>query len=166
MSIAVTLFDKEITTRVGVLALDVATKTGFCTENGSGVWNFTPKKVKGVTPADGKRLEDFHDTLVATIHRQSIKIVVYEGPAVFGKFPNFVGIHMHGIVEFTCHRLGIQCAQVSPPVLKKWATGKGNADKSQMILAAQRYKAAIKSDDEADAILLYYHSLEHLQIQP
>jgi len=56
------------------------------------------------------------------------------------------------ILEF-CARHGIEHASVHTATLKKFATGKGNADKEAMLEAArQRFKPDLASDDEADAL--------------
>ncbi len=51
--------------------------------------------------------------------------------------------------------IGPRVVKVSPASLKKWATGKGNANKDQMLLAAVRAGAPVDDNDQADAWLLW-----------
>lgn len=62
----------------------------------------------------------------------------------------------------------IPVAVVPPNVLKKYATGKGNASKDQVLAAAiRRYpNVPITCNDEADAYLLYAMGLDQLGRPP
>lgn len=61
---------------------------------------------------------------------------------------------------------GIPWAEVAPTALKKYATGKGNADKDTVLLAAaKRYPDhAIRGNDEADAVILAAMGADHLGV--
>jgi crossover junction endodeoxyribonuclease RuvC len=62
-----------------------------------------------------------------------------------------------GPVRLLLYRLGIPMVVVQPSGLKKFATGKGNANKDQMLAAAiRRYAFAGTDNNEADAWLLYW----------
>jgi len=63
-----------------------------------------------------------------------------------------------------CGRHGVPCKGVSVSDLKKWATGKGNANKAAMVEAAERRHpdATIQDDNQADALLLLDYALETL----
>ena len=61
-----------------------------------------------------------------------------------------------GCVRFLLHRLGIPVVDVPPATLKKYATGRGNAPKDEMIAAAiRRFGFAGCDNNEADAYLLW-----------
>ena len=65
---------------------------------------------------------------------------------------------VHALVRDRLHDIGIEPVEVPPAVLKKWATGKGNSDKTAMILSATRAgwdAPEGATDDQADAWWLY-----------
>lgn len=62
------------------------------------------------------------------------------------------GVWWAVVRELTAH--GIPVVEVAPSVLKKWATGKGNADKDSVLAAAARKWAGVTGNDEADAAWL------------
>jgi crossover junction endodeoxyribonuclease RuvC len=66
------------------------------------------------------------------------------------------------VLEF-CARHGIEHASVHTATLKKFATGKGNADKEAMVQAArQRFKPALADDNEADALWILEYARREL----
>lgn len=68
-----------------------------------------------------------------------------------------------GVVRLALHEAGIAYVDVPPSSLKKYATGKGNANKGEMLAAAIRrldYQGA--SDNEADALWLQAMGLDAL----
>lgn len=92
-------------------------------------------------------------------------LVVIEGPAFSRQ--GQAGVHLRaGLwwhIVTRLHAVGVPVAEVAPTALKKYATGKGNADKSDMRLAL--YKRAgldVSSDDEVDAWWLRQMGLVHL----
>jgi len=57
-----------------------------------------------------------------------------------------------GILRRMFHIYGVRWIEVAPPILKKFITGKGNADKNLVLLNVyKRWGLDLKSDDEADA---------------
>lgn len=68
-----------------------------------------------------------------------------------------------GVVRVALHVASVRFVEVSPSSLKKYATGKGNANKGEMLAAAIRrldYQGA--SDNEADALWLRAMGLDAL----
>jgi len=59
---------------------------------------------------------------------------------------------------------GVETMPVHTAVLKKWTTGKGNANKEAMIEAARARGWEPADDNEADAQLLLEYSIENLNI--
>lgn len=58
-------------------------------------------------------------------------------------------------MKMLIHPLVLESTEVPPSCVKKWATGKGNATKQQIILdIACRYGVEFRIDDEADAFCL------------
>lgn len=146
---------------IRVLALDISNKTGFCTKNGSGVWNFTPKKDES---GGGMRLIRFRAKLKELCALEGINLVIFEQLAVYSKFPNFVAAEMVGALKLFCAESGIEFKSYAPAAIKKFGTGKGNANKNLMVDAAKKYKAGIEDDNEADAVILYHFSIQDLQL--
>jgi Holliday junction resolvasome RuvABC endonuclease subunit len=147
------------TTQRGLLALDIATKTGYCTNNKSGVWDFTPKKDE----SKGLRLLKFRARLIEICDFEGIKLIAFEMPAINNKFPNFVGMEMMGVMKLICEERGIDHVGYPPATLQKWATGKGKANKPLMIqMCISNYGINPATDDEADAVHLYHMAIEKL----
>jgi Holliday junction resolvasome RuvABC endonuclease subunit len=135
------------------LALDLSsTATGICETDGT-TWTFKPK-----------------GTLLARAQATRAAVVVLLEP-----WPDTVVLEAIGtrhtntaIAIATVHALvrdAIDDAPVNPDIilvppakLKKWATGKGNADKTTMVTAAMRAgwdAPADATDDQADAWWLW-----------
>jgi Holliday junction resolvasome RuvABC endonuclease subunit len=143
----------------GVMSLDIATNTGFCTHNMSGHWSFALKK----GDSKGMRLIRFKSKLKEICEAEAIKIIVFEQIAIYGKFPNTVGIEMIGVLKLFCEENGIDYTPY-PVKSIKVQTGNGNASKEQMIEFVQKFKPGVTSDDEADAIVLYHLALKDLKL--
>jgi Holliday junction resolvasome RuvABC endonuclease subunit len=66
--------------------------------------------------------------------------------------------HVYGgflaIVELECEKIGISCTGFPVGTIKKHATGKGNATKEMMILAAKKRGWNPVDDNHADALHL------------
>ena len=84
-------------------------------------------------------------------------LVVVEGPS-YGSQGN--ALHqLGGLWWVICHRLwlaSIPYAVVSPSLVKKYATGRGNADKDAVLASViRRFPAVpVEGNDEADALVL------------
>ena len=135
-----------------ILALDIATVCGFRTETASGVWNFNKQK-RG--DSYGMRLIRFKSSVKEILDLEEIDIVVYERPAGMFKSSIIVASEMIGVLIALCEERGIQYTAYSATEIKKFATGKGNAKKQDMIDAAISLGFNPEDDNEADAIHLY-----------
>ena len=138
---------------MNILALDVATKTGFATRNTSGTWNLTPKR----DSSGGMRLIEFEKRVKDICATDGINLVVFERSAGFHKSALIVQAELHGVLKAFCERNNIEYRAYSAGEIKKFATGKGNAKKPQMIAAAEeKYKVTVIDDNHADALHLYH----------
>ena len=95
-------------------------------------------------------------------HLRDIDLVVIEGYA-FGKGQ---GAHqlgeLGGVVRLQLADLGIPYVELPPAVVKKLATGKGNAGKAEVLTSAVRRLGYEGHDDnEADALWLLEAALQH-----
>ena len=69
-------------TKKDILALDIATHTGYYSLHEGGTWNFTESKRKN----NNKQHKDFRDTLMAFIQKYDIKQIVAEDVNVNNHF--------------------------------------------------------------------------------
>lgn len=140
----------------GILALDLATRLGWAAEvNGCRESGFVDFKVKkGETP--GWRFIRFHHWLYKWAP-MNLDLIVYEKPIPFhaGQAASAVAFGLSTRVEEFAARHMIRCECVPPTVLKKWATGQGNADKAMMVkMGKQVFKSDLVDDNECDALWL------------
>lgn len=139
------------------LCLDLATKTGWAiVENGeiveSGVQSFAKKRGEsnGLLFLRLKKwLEDIYKLC------DGVSLVVYEQAHFRGGAATELCVGMQTHVQSWCADREIECAPVSTSILKKHATGKGNAGKEMMIEVAFKVLGRDPLDDnEADAVCI------------
>lgn len=143
-----------------LLALDLGTSTGFCLgtqrSNVSGTQNFKPGRYDG----GGIRFVRFRKWLNELKAAYPIDHVVYEEVR---RHNGTDAAHVYGGLMATltawCEENSVPYEGVPVGAIKKWATGKGNADKAAMKQAAVRLGYAPLTDDEADAICLFHTKL-------
>lgn len=88
-------------------------------------------------------------------------LLVVEG-AVARSQTAYISGQLHGIVKRLCIRHGMPYVFVPPATLKKYATGKGNSDKTQMAVAAlKRSGREFADDNQCDAFWLWAAALDH-----
>lgn len=165
-----------------ILALDLATRTGFATWDGarreSGFVDFDVKR--GESP--GMRFVRFNRWLDDVAGRLGVDqrprvlpfdIVFYEQPFVMRSGAAAeVSLGFATRVQEFCARYGIEHQPVNGSKLKKWTTGRGNAKKPDMVAAVcQRFfpkaweegaKRFEIDDNEADAIALLEYAKAEL----
>ncbi len=134
-----------------ILALDIATKTGWCNNTSSGVWDFNIKRGESI----GMRLIRFRAKINEMIQLERPDVIVYELPAGLFKASIMVASEMIGVLKTICEDHAIEYAHESATEIKKFATGKGNAKKEAMIQAAKDLGIEVIDDNHADAIHLY-----------
>jgi Holliday junction resolvasome RuvABC endonuclease subunit len=97
----------------------------------------------------------FRRWLDSLVSLPETSFVVYELAHHRGGAATEIAVNMTGRVQELAEAAHIPYASVHTGTLKKWATGTGNADKSQMILAAAlRLGRQPLDDNEADAVIL------------
>jgi hypothetical protein len=155
---------------MNILALDIATKTGWAYRvNGqivSGVEDFSLKR--GDSP--GMRYIRFSRWLSEFISQEDL-LCVYEQPHNRGGAPTEVLFGLLGQLISFCAARGFEHTAVKSTELKKHATGKGNAKKDKMIAVANNIIAKgrgvphgppIVDDNEADAVCLLNYAEKEL----
>jgi Holliday junction resolvasome RuvABC endonuclease subunit len=133
-----------------ILALDPGTHFGWALErNIYGVWNFTTRRDE----SSGMKLIRFKVQLKEIYELENIDLIAFERPG--GKFKTDIISHakFQAIIEDFCLSKNIQYRGYSSGEIKKFATGKGNANKQKMIEAAKDKLGYQGNDDnEADAL--------------
>ena len=142
--------------RKEVLALDIATHTGYFSVHEAGTWNFTESRRRNGNKMHGA----FRTVLVSFIRAYGIRRVVTEDVSVNRYFYDMRRLsELRGILLEVCDSLGLPEPEfVNPAVLKKWATGDGHATKAQMVAACkERYGIIPVDDNAADACHLFHY---------
>jgi len=157
-----------------VLALDLATKTGWAMldRNGnfeSGVQEFDLKRGE----SKGMRFLRFRKWLKEVLALGELGVqysaelpglIVYEQPHFRGGHACelLVGLSTNVLAEAALY--GLEHLAVHTGSLKKFATGKGNAGKDEMILKAKEFfpKIEIIDDNHADALVLIKYGLNEI----
>jgi Holliday junction resolvasome RuvABC endonuclease subunit len=143
--------------KCGILALDLGTKTGWaiCAPGGihSGVWDLKPDRFSGA----GMRFVRLQ-RLLGQLPKP--------GRVVFEEVRRHVATdaaHAYGGFMATltawCEEQKIPYEGIPVGTIKKFATGKGNADKGMMIAAAMVWGHNPADDNEADALALLHYAM-------
>lgn len=138
-----------------ILAIDAATKTGWCLiKDGkiyeSGVQDFSKRRGE----SNGAMFLRFRNWL-SRLMDLNVKFVVYEQAHHRGGAATEICVNLTGRVQEACAEKGVEYATVHTGTLKKWACGSGKADKDQMMARAVALLGRPPLDDnEADACLM------------
>jgi Holliday junction resolvasome RuvABC endonuclease subunit len=148
-----TLFDTPevpaATTAAGprprILALDLSvTATGMCHPDGR-------TETINTNPKDGDRRLTVITNQIMRAVLSGIDVALIEGPVVRSSAAVVIGM-VHGVVRELLIRHDVPYAVVTPATLKAYATGKGNADKTAMAIAAlKRAGLEFGDDNQCDA---------------
>jgi crossover junction endodeoxyribonuclease RuvC len=144
-----------------VLGLDVSTKMGWVLmedEQVLGQGQIEFKKASGMD-----RIFKFSDWLDNILTSFQPELVMIEGYAhVFtGSF--IVSVEIGTAIRMTCHAHNIKWEEVSPTSLKKFVTGKGKAQKDEMMLGVyKRWGFDPETNNIADAYGLARVGLAYL----
>lgn len=146
-----------------LLALDMATQMGWA-------WVKEGGQISGTIKMEGKarsqRLHWFRSWLIEQLDWKTPDAVVYEQPIAFGRRVNPFGFHLEGIALQLCEERLIPVASGNLMTVKKWAAGKGNATKDEMVIAAARLwpGVVIEDDNQADALCLGAWALSEVEL--
>lgn len=146
---------------MNTLALDLGTKTGWAMARSrgaiaSGVWDLDDGKFAGA----GMRFLLLRQKLVAVHKVVPVEVVYFEGVRAHRGVD---AAHVYGGLLSTlvmwCEENKIPYDGVPVGTIKKFWTGKGNADKATMIEMARMHGFRPKDDNEADALALLHLKL-------
>lgn len=140
---------------MNILALDLATKCGYASNFGSGVWDLKPR----TTESAGIRYVKFEICL--SEHPRPDVVVYEEVHAHMGVDAAHVYGGLQAVLQSWCIRQGIEYRGVGVATIKKFATGNHQAKKERMINAAIEAfpKINIIDDNHADALWLWQYAV-------
>ena len=147
---------------MSILALDCATKTGWCLlKDGrvfeSGVEDFSKRRGE----SNGAMFLRFRHWLNQLVDRDDVHLVAYEQSHHRGGAATEIGVNLTGRVQEVCAQSQVEYVAVHTATIKKYATGKGNADKTVMIAKAAEVLGRQPLDDnEADAVMLGLYAFQ------
>lgn len=145
-----------------ILALDIATKTGYYhMSDGGGVWNFTPAIYRN----DRKQYKAMRDTLIRFIKKNNVKLVIAEDVNVGTSFVAMRKLsEFRGILREVCESLNLpDPIFINVTSVKYTLTKSGGASKEMMMRAVERkFKIKPKDDNHADAIAIFYHFVKNI----
>lgn len=93
-----------------------------------------------------------------------IDLIVYEKPHHRGGASTELLLGFVTKIKEVAAKHNSNIDNVHTGTLKKWATGKGNASKDEMIAEARRRGFTPQNDDEADAVLLLEYFKDQLGV--
>jgi crossover junction endodeoxyribonuclease RuvC len=135
-----------------ILALDLSLcATGWCKTSGEGFsfGTIEPKKLR-----DFERLEYIRDCFIELV--QGADLIVMEGLSFASNNPGSqerAGLAY--LIRYFLWKTGRSYQLIAPTTLKKFVTGKGNAEKSLVIRDVFRHwNVTVANDNEADAVAL------------
>ena len=141
-----------------ILGLDLSlTATGICTVEGS-TFTVSTRAAEG-----DRRLTTIGDAINHALVTTPVALAVIEDLPTHAHSAGITGM-VHGVARLTLMRRGVPYALVAPATLKAFATGKGNATKSEMAVAAFRRGGETfgGDDNQCDAWWLRQAGLHHL----
>lgn len=146
---------------MAILTIDLGSHTGWCLRSGantvSGVWHLKGNRFEG----GGMRFVRFEQQLDTLAKDTDVKLVAFEE---VHRHRGTDAAHIYGgllaVLCAWCEKRKIPYHGVGVGTIKKHVTGKGNADKPQMIAAVRKHGFEPEDDNEADAIALMLLELE------
>ena len=144
-----------------ILAIDPASELGWAiSDNVYGVWDLHTRKDESM----GMKLLRLKAKLNEIHSTEEIDVIVYERPGGQHKLPIIHQSKLIAVIEMWCDENCIEYRAYSASEIKKFATGKGNANKQSMIDSAkEKYGYVGHNDNEADALHLL--NLVNLELQ-
>jgi Holliday junction resolvasome RuvABC endonuclease subunit len=153
---------KATPTIPSILALDLGTSMGWAlrlgTETHSGTMSFRSSRYDG----GGMRYVRFRSWLDRLAIERALPAAVYFEEVrrhVATDAAHIYGGFLAGLTAW-CEELGLPYQGVPVGTIKRFATGKGNADKSEVIAAVRARGFQPADDNEADAIAILLWVLE------
>ena len=138
------------------LAIDFGTKLGYA-------YGFEPGESGTRTFSSNRteRLVQFQEFLREMDSEAGPQRVIHERPTGRGNTIRCLAAYAT-LVELWGHACGLEVVEVSSTAVKKWATGNGRAEKSDMLAEARKRwpLVDIVNHDQADAMLMLARATE------
>lgn len=141
-----------------LLALDLAGRIGVAIGDPNDLddprfWHYDlPSTDRDVA----KYLIAFRQWMTVTLQKEAPSAVVFESPVLSKKTHPMTVRKLNSLAgrceEIVAGDFGIPCEEVNVSQMKKSFTGKGRAEKDDMVFAAKRWGWNVKVHDEADAL--------------
>lgn len=137
---------------MNLLALDLSlVSTGFCSDKKMGIIATAEK--------GPKRLDLISSAISDIVKEEEIGVVVIEGYSFASRSGQAFSIgELGGVVRTTLYRMGIPFIEIPPTCRAKFATGKGNASKNEVVSSISAKTGIIfrnpGADDQCDAWIL------------
>ena len=136
------------------------TASGFCLKQGSDIQSTTIKTTPKTKPNDIERLQHIVDETIKRIP-QDVSLIVIEDfftPHNSAQIKAALGLVGLGtLMRNAMYKAGFPFFVAAPTQLKKFLTGKGNAQKSSIIMEVyKRWGIECPDDNQADATVLAY----------
>lgn len=144
---------------MNLLALDIATTSGYCTHDMVGSYNLLKGDMKGPKNREYNLWWFLHD-----LHASyNIDVIAVELAAGTHKNALVVLSQLRGVVNLFATHNDIQIISKPPKSIKKWFTDNGNCSKEEMMEEYTKRTGLIAQDDNAaDAYALYQMVKEEL----
>lgn len=154
----------------GILALDLATKTGWAhLARPDRPPTFGSFRIARPGCGDGKFFAKADAWIVQLMRRTHPDKIYYESPYIRGAVNLRTVLKLAGLAAivdmegFTL--LGIETETVNPTTLKKHFTSNGRAKKPEMIAQCRRHGWDPENDNEADALAILHMAACHLKYE-
>jgi Holliday junction resolvasome RuvABC endonuclease subunit len=147
---------------VNLLALDLSlVSTGFCSDKKMGIIATAEK--------GPKRLDLISTAISDIVKEEEISVVIIEGYSFASRSGQAFSIgELGGVVRTTLYRMGIPFIEIPPTCRAKFATGKGNASKNEVVSSISAKTGIIfrnpGADDQCDAWILLEMAKTYLGI--
>lgn len=147
----------SFTAQKKILALDVATTTGYCIGYPDKIIDSGIFVLKDKFSTYGIKCRYFEIWLENIMLKHKPDYIVFEMSFGANKAAIIHGSELHGVLKNFCHKAEIDFKGYNPSDIKKFATGKGNSGKPIMIAACMKnYNITPEDDNHADAIHLWH----------
>jgi Holliday junction resolvasome RuvABC endonuclease subunit len=137
-----------------LLALDLATCTGWCAGSGEGTPEIGAVRMPDTGEEVGPFLSFFRKWLEIKLGEIQPTMVIIEAPILASTTNIWTTRKLQGlagVAEMVCYDLSLEVREVHLQTVKKALGGSGNASKPDMMAAAKRCGLNPKTFDEADA---------------
>jgi crossover junction endodeoxyribonuclease RuvC len=146
--------------RMNIMGLDLSlTSTGYSINGETGTI--------AVKTRDAERLYDIREDVVNLVKSHDVDVVIVEGYAFSARNSQSHKIgELGGVIRLSLYELDVPYVEVPPTCRAKFATGKGNSSKTEVVSAVSARTGIVWSgkgtDDMCDAWLLEQMGLQWL----